>query len=150
MVKQATEQIQTTMREHYPGFLRARAHVHQLYRSGMLTEERLREFAEASQFDEVAVALGLLIDLPIGAIERSLVHDQDHCDQILLVARSIDLSWETTKAILLLQPTGGTENRLSLDMEHWLASFNKLKPATARIAIQFYRLRERATKAAVI
>jgi hypothetical protein len=34
----------------------------------------------------------LLTDLPIGAIERAMVHDPG--DQILVLAKSIDLSWE--------------------------------------------------------
>jgi hypothetical protein len=42
----------------------------------------------------------LLTDLPIGAIERAMVHDPG--DQILVLAKSIDLSWKTTRAILML------------------------------------------------
>jgi uncharacterized protein (DUF2336 family) len=150
MVKQAADRTQTKMREHYPGFLRAKAHVHQLFHSRALTEDRLREFAEAGQFDETVVALALLIDLPIGAIERTLVPDQDHGDQILLLARSINLSWETTRALLIMQSPNGSKNRSTLGVDHWLASYNKLKPATARTAIQFYRLRDRMTKATSI
>jgi hypothetical protein len=38
--------------------------------------------------------LSLLTDLPIGAIERAMVHDPK--DQILVLAKSIDLSWKTS------------------------------------------------------
>jgi len=36
----------------------------------------------------------LLTDLPIGAIERAMVYDPK--DQILVLAKSIDLSWKTS------------------------------------------------------
>ncbi len=103
----------------------------------------MREFAKARKFDETAVALSLLSDLPIGAIERALVsHDRD---QVLVLAKSIGLSWDTTTAILLVQTA--SKSKSFHEFEQCLANFNKLKPETARTAIQFYRLRERATKA---
>jgi uncharacterized protein (DUF2336 family) len=142
IIKQAADHIQLQAREHSPEFAAAQATVQQLHHTGGLTETRLCEFAKAGKFDETAVALSLLSDLPIGAIERALVHD--HTDQMLVLAKSIDLSWDTTNAILLMQ----TKGRSSHDFEQYLANFKKLKPETARTAIQFYRLRERATKAA--
>jgi uncharacterized protein (DUF2336 family) len=146
MIKQASDRIQTQTRERSPEFAAAQARVEQLHQAGALTEDRLREFAKAGHFDETAVALALLSDLPIGVIERTLVHD--HSDQVLVLARSIDLSWDTTKVILVMQSTSGTKSRSTHEVEHCLVSFNKLKPATAQTAIKFYRLRERATKAA--
>ena len=146
MIKQASDQVQTQVRERCPEFAAAQARVQHLYQTGELTEDRLREFAEAGSFDETAVALSLLCDLPIGAIERALV--QDHSDQVLVLAKSIDLSWSTTKAILLVTTATKTKGRSPHEFEQCLASFKKLKSATARTAIQFYRLRERATKAA--
>ena len=80
--------------------------------------------------------MSLLADLPVGAIERALVHDTG--DQILVITKSIGFSWKSTKAILLLSGAKSSD---------YLDSFNKLKPETAKSAIQFYRLRERATKA---
>jgi uncharacterized protein (DUF2336 family) len=140
MVKQASDRIQTQTREHSLEFAVAQAYVQQLHDTGMLTENRLREFADAGKFDETAVALALLSDLPIGAIERSLV--RGHSDQVLVLAKSIDLSWDTTKAILLMQTRTGSIH----EFEQCHSSFMKLKPETARTAIRFYRLRERATK----
>jgi hypothetical protein len=144
MIKQASDQVQTQARERSPEFVAARARVQQLHQTGALTEDRLREFAESGRFDETAVALSLLSDLPVGAIERALVHD--HSDQVLVLAKSIDLSWGTTKAILLVTTVTKTKDRSLREFEQGLANFKKLKPATARTAIQFYRLRERATK----
>jgi len=148
MVKRASDEVQNQVRERSPEFAAVQARVQQLHQTGALTEDRLREFAKSGSFDATAVALALLSDLPIGAIERTLVHE--HSDQLLVLAKSIDLSWDTTKAILLMQTTTKIKNSSSYELEHSLYSFNKLKPETARTAIQFYRLRERANKPAPI
>ena len=81
----------------------------------------------------------MLIDLPIGAVERALVHDTG--DQILVLTKSIDFTWKTTRAILMLDS--------GVNAEEYLDRFKKLRRETARSAIQFYRLRERAAKAQV-
>ena len=148
MVKRASDEIQKQARARSPEFAAVQARIQQLHQTGALTEDRLREFAKAGSFDATAVGLALLSDLPIGAIERTLVHE--HSDQLLVLAKSIDLSWDTTKAILLMQATTKIKNSSSYELEHSLSSFNKLKPETARTAIQFYRLRERANTAAPI
>jgi uncharacterized protein (DUF2336 family) len=142
MVKQASDQIQKQARERSPKFTAVQAQVQSLHRAGALTEDRLREFAHAGDFDETAVALSLLSDMPIGAIERTLVHDNS--DQVLVLAKSIGLSWDTTKAILLVRSASKASS--THELEQCLANFKKLKPETARTAIQFYRLRERAAK----
>ncbi len=85
-----------------------------------------------------------MADLPIGAIERALVHDTG--DQILVLAKSIGFSWKTTKAILALQ--GGAGGRSNADSADYHDRFRRLRPETARAAIQFYRLRERAATGA--
>jgi hypothetical protein len=113
------------------------AHVAQLHQKGELTEQRLCRFAEGGKFDEATAALSLLTDLPVGAIERALVHDTG--DQLLVLAKSINLSWKTTRAILAVRSGAGGE------FPEYFERFNRLRPETARAAIQFYRLRERAS-----
>ena len=144
MVKQASDKIQKQTRERSPEFLAAQAKVQSLHQAGVLNEDRLREFAHAASFEETAVALSLLADLPIGAIERALV--LDHSDQVLVLARAIGLAWDTTKAILLMHSVGEGKQRSPHDFDQIVANFKKLKPETARTVIQFYRLRERAAK----
>lgn len=138
MVNQASDQIQKQTRERSPGFGAAKARVKRLHRDGELSEGSLRGFAETGQFDETAVALSLLLELPIGAIERILVHDRS--EQVLIVAKSIGLSWNTTRAILSLK----TKATAGPDYGSSLAAFEKLKPETARTALQYFRLRQRA------
>jgi hypothetical protein len=144
MIRQASDQVQTQVRERSLEFVAAQTQVQQMHRAGALTEDRLREFANATSFDQTTVALSLLSDLPIGAIERTFMHE--HSDHLLVLAKSIDLSWQTTRAILLLQNTIMTRSRSTLEIEQCLSNYRKLKPETVRTAIQFYRLRERATK----
>jgi uncharacterized protein (DUF2336 family) len=141
MIKQAADQIQTQLRDHSPNFSAAREQIEQLHKRGELTETQIYEAAKLGKFDETATALSLLADLPIGAVERALVHDTG--DQILVLARSIDLSWKTTHAILALQ--GGANHQPIGVSDEYIDRFKKLRPETARAAIQFYRLRERAT-----
>jgi uncharacterized protein (DUF2336 family) len=144
MVKRASEKMQVLARESSPNFLAAQATVQSLHEAGALNEDRLREFAQAGKFDETAVAIALLSDLPIGAIERTLV--LDHSNHMLILAKSIGLSWETTKAILRFRSNGKTKWVSTYDMEQLFSNFKKLRPETARTAIQFYRLQERAAK----
>jgi uncharacterized protein (DUF2336 family) len=143
MVKQASNQIQMQIRERSPEFATAQAKIETLHKAGALTEDRLRESAQASLFDETAISLSLLTDLPIGAIERALVHDSS--DHVLVLARSISLSWDTAKAILLM--LAATKGHSMQELAQCFANYKRLKLETARTAIQFYRLRERATKA---
>ena len=98
MIKQAADQLQTSLRDHSSDFAAARAHIEELHKKGQLTETRLCRFAELGKFDETVVALSLLAELPVGAIERALVHDTG--DQVLVLAKSINLSWRTTRAVL--------------------------------------------------
>jgi hypothetical protein len=78
--------------------------------------------------------------LPIGAVERAFVHDTG--DQVLVLAKSLGFGWKTTHAILMLQ----SANYRSDGESAYFERFKKLRPETARAAIQFYRLRKRATQ----
>jgi hypothetical protein len=76
-------------------------------------------------------------------VERAFVHNLG--DHMLVLAKSIGLSWTTTKAILLLHPA--TKGGSTDELEQYFARYSKLKLETARTAVQFYRLRELSTKA---
>ena len=139
MIKRAADQIQTQLRDHSPNFPAARANIEQLHKNGKLTEARVYEFASRGKFDETAEALSLLADLPIGAVERA-VHDRRSNPD----PRKVDRVFlEERYALLALQ--GGADQRPVGVSGEYLDRFKKLRPETARAAIQFYRLRERAT-----
>ncbi len=67
---------------------------------GALDAGKLQEFANEQKFDETAVALSVLCDLPIGFVERGLV--QERSDLVLIFAKALGLDWETTRLILML------------------------------------------------
>jgi len=140
MVAQASDEIQTEARKRSAEHAAARAFVQGLDELGKLTAAQLEASATEGKFDEAAIALSIMSGLSIGLIERLLT--QDRSDPILIVAKAIGLAWDTTKALLLLQ--AGHRVSSTHEINRSLAKFNKLRTETAKTAVQFYRLRERA------
>ena len=140
-VAEASDAIQKTARAGSSQHAGALAMVQTLHSLGQLDEARLLAYARERDFDKTAVALSLMCDLPIGLVERTLV--QSEPEQLIVFAKAIELSWDTTKAILALQAGRGgvSSDRLN----QCLSSFFRLQPKTARTALQLYRQREQAT-----
>ncbi len=69
---------------------------------------------------------------------------QERPETVLVLARAIGLSWSTVKAVLLLhardRPVSPGE------IAQYLASFERLQPATAQEILRFYQMRERPGK----
>ena len=140
MVTAASNEIQTIVRDKSTGFAEAYARVEKLYKSNELDEAAIVSFARDGMFDETAVSLSMLGKLPIGLIERAFV--QKWSEQLLVIAKAIELSWSTTKSILLLE--SGAKDASSPELDECFKSFSRLQPETARKALAFYRLREQA------
>jgi uncharacterized protein (DUF2336 family) len=140
LVAQAKSQIQTSIRENSASYAQARPFVEELHRTGALDGEMLAKFAQAGKFDEVTVALSLLCDLPVGHVERAIVHHR--ADHLMVLAKAIGLSWETTRAILRMR--GPSRSIGASELEANAQSFAKLQQKTAVSAMNFYRLRARA------
>jgi uncharacterized protein (DUF2336 family) len=114
--------------------------IKQINSEGRLNGSALKEFARANKFDEVAVALSVMCDLPIEVVERGLV--QDRSEVILVMARAAQLDWDATRAILQMEARRGAQSRQDLELA--LKNFAKLTLSTAQKAIQFYRMRARS------
>jgi hypothetical protein len=84
-----------------------------------------------------------MCDIPVGAVERSFVQNQT--EQIVVLARALDLSWATTLKLLFLHAGVNGSSRAQLDVT--CANFYRLQPATARTALKFHRRREKANPA---
>ena len=140
LIARASNVIQAEIRERSPVYLAARAHVLAVWEAGQLDETRLAAFAGSGKFDEVTIALSLLADLPIGVVERAIANQRT--EQILVLAKAIGLGWNTAKAVLLLQ--AGVKGSSAPELDQCCETFARLHQDTARKAIQFYRLRERA------
>jgi uncharacterized protein (DUF2336 family) len=136
----AADQIQSMVRTGSPAHREARDKLQRLHAEGELDERKVLQFATAKDFDRTAVALALVLELPIKLVERSLV--QKRFEQLLVFAKAAGFSWETAKALLLLKAGRGDFAHVELDQ--CFASFSRLQQNTAATALQFYRLRERA------
>jgi uncharacterized protein (DUF2336 family) len=142
MVAQATDDIQTKARAGSYDYAQAEKHVRELNAAGRLNEARLLAFADEGSFDKVVAAMSLMCDLPVGAVERAFVQQQT--EQIVVLARAIDISWATTMKLLLMHAGVNGSSRAQLDIT--FANFFRLQPATAQTALKFYRMREKAAK----
>jgi len=142
LVARAADAIQTKARAGSSDFAQALSHVKALHAAGRLDETQLLAFSSEGSFDRVVAALSLMCDLPVGLVERAFVQDQT--EQILVLARAVNLSWETTKTLLLLHAGANGSSRLRIDQ--CLINFSRLQPKTAQTALQFYRMREKATQ----
>ena len=141
LVAEAADRLQTQARNGSPVHASARERVRSLCDLGELDELKLAEFARAEKFDETALALAVICDLPIGAVERALAHQGS--EQIVVLAKAAHLSWSTTEAILSVRNGRKPSSR---EIEQGFARFQKLRPETAEQAMRFYRLREQAAK----
>jgi uncharacterized protein (DUF2336 family) len=139
MIGRAGDELQERSREHSAQHEAARLEVELLRDAGILSEAEVFAFARDGKFDQTSVALSLLCDLPIGLVERAMVHDK--CDQLLVLAKSIDLSFDTVKAIASIR-AGGNDG-VGPDIRQAAMSYGRLRPETARKVIRYYRLRER-------
>ncbi|TPQ32824.1 hypothetical protein C2U70_20850 [Bradyrhizobium guangdongense] len=142
-VAEASDQLQGLTRAATDEFAKAMSYVQSLHVAGELKEAQIHAFANEGSFDKVTAALSLVCDLPIAVVERAFVQTQT--DQILVMARAVDLSWVTTVALLLLRAGVSGSSRPELD--RCFTSFSKLQTKTAQTALQFYRMREKAAGA---
>jgi len=140
MIAQASNQIQTEIREMSNAYLEARVRITALHRAGKLDETLLARFAKAGQFDEATIALSVMADVPIGVVERAVASRRS--EQILVLAKAIGVGWDTAKAILLLQ--AGAQESPPEELDRCCNTYARLQRETAKKAIQFYRLREQA------
>jgi uncharacterized protein (DUF2336 family) len=143
VVAKVTTAIQAKAAASSRDYAAARARVEALRTSGQLGEGSLAAFAQAGSFEETAVVLATLSALPIDVVERVLV--QDRMETILIVAKAMDVSWQTVRSLLLLRAGKGGLSPQAL--EQHMASFMRLKRATALQAIEFLRKRQAADQA---
>lgn len=137
-VAEAASTVQTKTTNLSRDYAVARAYVESLRASGRLAEGDVEAFAKTGKFEETAVALALLCDLPIEQVELAMVGDRP--ETILILAKAIELSWPTVKALLGMRMSGrgGISSR---ELEQCLGTFSRLKQGTARQVMQFHRRR---------
>jgi hypothetical protein len=110
-----------------------------LHRVGQLDDERLRGFAQSGRYAETVAALAVMSELSLSFVEQAM--QQERAEMIVVITKALALSWQTAKAVLGLRVrNGGGGSNQSID--ELMASFERLKTATARELVRFYRQRE--------
>lgn len=115
----------------------AAAEVGRLKQGGQLGEAEVYKFARENRFEEATMALSMLCNVELDAVERAL-QDRGH-EIALILAKLAGFSSTTAKAILLLK----TADRgiSAQDLDSALRTYEKLQIDTARRVLGFYRMR---------
>ena len=137
-VTEAADTIQAATRAESSRYEIAEAMVAALHRAGRLRDVDVSRFADDRQFEETMVALSLLCGLSIETIENSMTHER--IETALVFVKAAGLSRATAKSVLHL--CDSLERLQGNDIDKGLASFDRLKPATAQELVRFYQLRE--------
>jgi len=83
-------------------------------------------------------ALAVMSELSLSFIEQAM--KQERAEMIVVIVKALALSWPTAKAVLALRARHCPSSNQAIDES--MASFERLKTATARELIRFYRQRE--------
>jgi uncharacterized protein (DUF2336 family) len=117
----------------------APVHIEAPNRAGKSTSTTLVDLARAGRMRDLATALALMGHIP-GAVAEEMLNDPQ-AEGLLILAKTIGLSWDTTRAIL---ESGGEECRRSTgDLDKLRVSFQRLKQHTAQQILAFHRARTR-------
>jgi uncharacterized protein (DUF2336 family) len=120
-------------------FASAQRAVHKLQQSAELNEGTLLRFARGHQYEETAAALAAMSGVRIATIDQLLKGDRD--DPMLILGKSIGISWATVRALIALRVGPGRSPAPS-DVEEARQNFERLVPATAQRVLTFWQTRE--------
>ncbi len=118
-----------------PAYAAAQVVVKSLDRAKRLGAAKLDEFAQAGRFEEIVAALAIMADTPADVVER-MVKD-GKAETILVLARAVDLPWETTRNIIAL--AAKHYRRFAGDIDQSMRAFQRLRPGTAQQIVDFHR-----------
>lgn len=118
-------------------FSEARRKIGGLKLRGAITPDHVHRFAELGMFEETAVALSELSQMPLSTIEKALT-DRD-IDQVLIIMRALDLPWMTASLVL----RGARKDKLLAqeDLHAAQVHFENITLMTAQRILKFYRER---------
>jgi hypothetical protein len=112
--------------------------VRSLREQGRLDERQLHSFALQDKIYEATVALAVLCDLPVHMVETAL-RTGDY-ETTLLLAKALNLSWETAMAMLFL---ASPDRRISgSKLDQLKSEYSFLNVETSQEVLQVYRSRK--------
>jgi uncharacterized protein (DUF2336 family) len=121
-------------------FARAMHAVQVLHNARKLTEADVVDFAKDGKYDETIAALALLCAVPVEVVDRLMTGER--YDPMLILARSLNFSWDTTRAIITARP--GARGTSTPAIEAAKENYDKLTAATAQRVVRFWQLRPAA------
>jgi uncharacterized protein (DUF2336 family) len=101
-----------------------------------LDEERLVEFANSGQYEELVAALAALCEVPINVVDRLMASDR--ADPILILCKSAGWGWPTVMAVMAAIPDRHAMSSAELDAA--FANFERLSPTTAQRVMRFWQV----------
>jgi uncharacterized protein (DUF2336 family) len=108
-----------------------------LRREGRLNEAQVVEFAKASRYEEMIVALAELCAVPIDVVDRLMGGERP--DPILILCKSTGWGWPTARAIIGARLGRKANSSQGLDTAY--SNFERLTAATATRVIKFWQMR---------
>jgi uncharacterized protein (DUF2336 family) len=107
---------------------------------GNLNERKILEYAQSRKLEEATVGLSLLCSLPVDVVERALTNTSP--ELVLILARALGFSWETTMSLLFL---GAPGHRIAAqDLDDMEREFAGLNIETSRSVLNTYQSRKQA------
>jgi uncharacterized protein (DUF2336 family) len=137
VVDEVTGEIETKALTQTQAYAAAQVLVETLHRVGRLDIAKLEEVTSDGRFEEIVAALALMANMPPDLVERAV--NDTHTEALLILAKAVGISWETTKSILTLAAT--KYRRSATDVERCMAAFERLKQPVARQILDFHRRR---------
>src|SRR5499426_2555466 len=138
-VSEAAGRIEADVLDKIRDHAAAMAFTEALHRVGQLDDERLRSFAQSGRYAETVAALAVMSELSLSFVEQAM--RQERAEMIVVITKALALSWQTAKAVLGLRVRNGSGGS-NQSIDELMASFERLKTATARELVRFYRQRE--------
>ena len=116
--------------------------VESLQQAGQLNSAKLQEFATAGRFEEMVAALSVMSKVPTAMIEQNM--RDTRAESLLVLAKAIGLSWETTRSIMTLAAKRYRRSANGIDQA--MSSFHRLRQSTAQQILDFHRTPDRPTR----
>ena len=112
--------------------------VRTLHEQRSLTEADVLEYARAGKYDETIAALATICSVPVEVVDRLM--GGDRYDPVLILARSANFSWDTTRAIITARP--GAKGTSTQAIEAAKENYDRLSAATAQRVVRFWQVRQ--------
>lgn len=107
--------------------------VKRLEETRALTEDKLAEFAKDRQYETIVAALAAMTSSPVALIEPLMrVHRHDG---LITACRAADLSWETTRAVILSRLVSASD----VDLNQLHVKYQEMSFSSARRALLIWR-----------